>query len=473
MTTQLPSLRTKYGEGIGVELFFEFPEISENEKTFLDADSAAGASSVSAAGVNFNANDYVVIGQPGNERTEIAQVQTASASTITFVGTLVFAHNRGDVIRFIPYNQIAAEYSTDSGVNFNTITAVGIRADSTETYMQRASDLSTYIYRFRFTNATTGLFSPYSGQASATGYADNTLWSVKTRALSQLGEQRGSLIDDQFLNDSVIEARRQADKNPAIFRWSFREKFGVNAATLLAGQWKITAPTDLRDPNTYKNILGIRMGSQNRPCVYQDRVRFNQNYLNVSHTSLAAIANFGDATLTLTSSNDFDSSGAVTLPTGVAGSGLVIVSYTGNNKATSTLTGVTGIPAAGIANASEVWQRATFGLPTAYTIDAGVIYFDVPLIARWDSQNVHMDYYTIIPTMNQDSDQFDEDFWDLYVYFLKWKIASLKANGKLDRNSNPDYQDWISGLGNLIGQQVSGQMINFVPDIEGFLSSVG
>jgi len=471
MSTLLPTLRAKYGEGIGVELFFEFPEIQDNERTFLDADSAIGASSVSAAAVNFSANDYVVIGQPGNERTEIAQVSTATATTITFNGTLVFAHNRGDVVRFIPYNQIAAEYSTDSGVNFNTITAVGIRADSTETYMQRASDLSTYVYRFHFKNATTGLFSAYSGNAVASGYADNTLWSVKDRALNQLGEQRGSLIDDQFLNDSVIEARRQADKNPAIFRWSFREKFGVNAATLLAGQWKMTAPTDLRDPNTYKNILGIRMGSQNRPCVYQDRVRFNQNYLNVSHTTLSSAAVSGATSIVLTSSNDFDASGAITLPSGVAGSGVVIVSYTGNTKSTGTLTGVTGVPAAGFAAGSEVWQRATFGLPTAYTIDSGVIYFDVPLIARWDSQNVHMDYYTTIPTMTQDSDTFDESFWDLYVYFLKWKIKSLKANGRLDRGTDPDYQDWISGLGNLIGQETTGQRINFIPDVEGYLSA--
>ena len=35
---------------------------------------------------------------------------------------------------------------------------------------------------------------------------------------------------DKFLNDSLQEARRSVDQWPAIFRWSFRTKFGVNVA---------------------------------------------------------------------------------------------------------------------------------------------------------------------------------------------------------------------------------------------------
>ncbi len=467
----LPKIRARYGEAIGVELFFSFPEIQDDESTFLDADSAIGASSVSAASVNFSANDYVVIGQPGNERTEIAKVSSGSATTLTFTGALTFAHNRGDVIRFIPYNQIAAEYSTDSGTNFSTITAVSIRADSTETYMQRTADLSTYVYRFRFFNSTTSLYSAYSDQASATGYGADTLWSVKERALAQLGEVRGQLITDQFLDDSVLEGRRQADMNPATFRWSFREKFGVVLAQMLAGQWRIAAPTDLRDPNTYKNLLSIRIGDQNRPVGYQDRNRFNQNYLNVVHTTVASAYTSGGLSLVLTSTHDLGTTGTITVANEAVGDGLITIAFSANNKTTNTLT----ITAASrnIAAGTDVWLRGIFGLPTYYTIDAGYIYFDVPLATAYDGMDAKGDYYTIIPTMNSDSDTFDEPFYDLYVYWLKWKIKSLKANGKLDRDSDPDYKDWISGLGTLVGQEVGGQRIQFIPDVDGYLGAHG
>jgi hypothetical protein len=472
MTTTLCRMRCSYGEDIGVELYFAFPDISDNEKTYLDADSAASVSTLSASGINFSNGQYIVIGQPGNEKTEILQISgTPSSTSINLVSPTTFPHNRGDIIRFIPYNQISAEFSTDQVV-YTAITPVAIRADSSETYMQRATDLSTYSYKFRFYNSTSALYSSYSAIVLATGFADNTIGAIKKRALDQLGEEIGTLITDKFLNDALQEGRRMADQNPAVFRWSFRTKFGVNIGQLKTGQWKMNAPTDLRDRNTYKNILGIRIGKQNRPCVYQDRVRFNQNYLNIANTTLATVANFGDNTLTLTNSGDFLApSGSVSVSgQTLADATLHIVKYTGNDYQ-GNLTGVTGIPAGGLAAGSEVWQTAVFGLPTAYTIDNGIISFDVPLIWTYTGSNVHLDYYLDIPAISSDSDVFDEPFYDLYVPWLKYKIKYKKANGKIDRDGDTDYKDWITGLGNLIGQQTPGQRISFIPDIEGFLSA--
>ena len=474
--TILPKLRCKYGEGIGVEILFSFPELQDDQRTYLGADTVAGVSSLSADGVNFVNGQYVVIGQPGNTQTEIIQIsETPTSTSIALAAPTVFPHNRGDIIRFIPYNQITPEFSTDPGVTFTAVTPVSIRADSSETYLQRTTDLSTYVYRFRFYNSTTTLYSTYSASTTATGYGANTIWSAKDRALRQLGEVRGSLITDQFLNDSLQEARRVVDQNPSIFRWSFRTKFGVVLGQMLTGQWSIAAPADLRDPNSPKNILSIRIGDQNRPVIYQDRVRFNQNYLNVVHTTVATQALSGQATLVLTSTHDLPATGTVYLANNSVGDGLRAISYTANNKATNTLSGV---PVAGTGSinrtvtvGTDVWLRAVFGLPTAYTISAGTIYFDVPLKLDYDGMDAKMDYYSIIPPISTDDQTFDEPFYDQYLYFLKWKIKSLKANGKLDRDSDPDYKDFVTGMADLISQEFPAQRLNFIPDIEGFLSS--
>ena len=53
MATKLPRIRTKYGEGVGIELFFQFPDILSNEKTYLDADLSASSGSCTANGTNF------------------------------------------------------------------------------------------------------------------------------------------------------------------------------------------------------------------------------------------------------------------------------------------------------------------------------------------------------------------------------------------------------------------------------------
>lgn len=468
--TLLPTIRAKYGEGIGVELFFQFPDISENEKSYLEADSAVAASTLSANGINFAINQYILVGQPGNEHTEILQISSVSSTAIGLVSPATFAHNRGDVIRFIPFNQIAAEYSTD-GSSYNTITAVAIRSDATETYMQRPTDLSSYYYRFRFFNSTSSLYSAYSSAASAAGYADNTIWSVKNRALGQLGEVIGTLITDQFLNDSIQEARRSVDQWPTVFRWSFRTKFGVNIGQLKSGEWQITVPSDLRDRNTYKNILSLRMGKQNRPCVYQDRTRFNQNYLNVAHSTLSSAATFGATTLALSNSADFQQpSGSLTVQGQTLTDTYYVITYTGNDMS-GNLSGVSGIPSGGLASGGNAWQQFIPGLPSAYTIDAGVISFDVPLHPQYAGQNVHSDYYTIIPPITTDSQTFDEPFYDLYVSYLKYKIKYLKSNGKIDRDGDTDWKDWLDGATKLIAQETTGQRINFIPDVEGFLSA--
>lgn len=473
----LPRIRTQYGEDIGVEVFFAFPEITDEEKSYFDADAVAGSTSLTASGINFTAGQYIVLGNPGTEKTEIVQITgTPSATSIALVSATLFAHNRGDVIRFIPFNQISAEMATD-GITFSVVSTFNLRPDASESYLQRPNDLNTYSYRFRFENSTTGLFSAYSPIVLASGFADNTVAAVIYRALDQLGEEIDNLITKKFLIDALMEARRIADQNPSIFRWTFRTQFGVVLGQLLSGQWQIAAPSDLRDRNTNKNILSLRMGNQNRPVGYQDRRRFNQNYLNVRHATLKTQVTSGTTTIVLSSTHDLDSSGIVTVANNSIGDGLAVIAYTANNKATNTLSGIpisgTGSIARTILAGTDVWQNMTFGIFSNYSIDNGTISFDVPLSLTYDGQDLKGDYYKQIPVIALDSDVFDEPFYDLYVPWLKWKIKYKKANGKIDRDSDSDYKDWISGLAELIGQETGGQWVNFVPDVNGFLNGEG
>ena len=154
-----------------------------------------------------------------------------------------------------------------------------------------------------------------------------------------------------------------------------------------------------------------------------------------------------------------------------------MVSYTGNNLATNTLT---GIPATGpgsinrtVLVGTNVWQQATFGIYSNYTIGGGVISFDTPLPILYDGQDLKGDYYTVIPQISLDSDTFDEPFYDLYVPYLKWKIKYLKANGKIDRDGDTDYKDFLTGAAQLLLQETPNQWVNFVPDVNGFLNGEG
>lgn len=463
--TQNPRLRIKLGEPVGNEIFFAFPEIQGNEKSFFDADAVAGATTLTASGTNFTVNDYIILGQPGSEKTEIVQVTGATSTTISVTAT-VFAHNRGDLIQFIPYNQITPERSVNAGVTFTPLTAINIRPDASETYLQRATDASTDVYRFRFTNSTTANNSAYSDNATASGYADNSVYAIKRRALTQLGEKYTDLITSEALNDALNEARRMVDQDPRILRWSFRTKFNTDVGDMIAGRWSLAVPTDLRDKNTYKNILGLRLGRNNRPCTYQDDRTFRNNYRNIAHTTLNGAITPASITAVLTQSGDFDTAGTINIAaediTGVRDP----VAYTGNTLLTNTLTGVTGI-AVNHASGRDVWQNATFGLPVAFTIDNGVVYFNVPFDDTYAGENIWMDYYQELQAVNSDSDLLDEPSYDFYVNYLKYKIKYLKANGKLDADTDTDYKEFQKGITGLISQETQGQFIRFIPSTFG------
>lgn len=465
----LPRIRTEYGEGIGVELFFGFPNIQGNEQTYLEENIAAGVTSLPANGLNLSG--YIIIGRPGSEKTEIRLISGTPTSTAIVVTVATsFAHARGTPITFIPFNQIVPERSTNGGTSYSALSAIDMRPDATETYLQRPSDTSTDYYKYRFYNASDATYSAYSDPVIATGLGDNTRGAVKHRALDQIGEEvdPDGLITDSFLDESIMEARRIADQNPAVFRWSFRTQFGVVLGQIYAGQWRIAAPTDLRDRNSPKNVLGLYFGGEHMTVTYQDRQRFNQHYLNVVHTTVATAALEGASSLVLSSTADFEDTGTIYVAGEDADDESIAIDYTANNRTTNTLTVTAADVTRNISSATDVWQRATFGRPTYYSIHDGYLYFDVPLEDDSKGRAMKGDYYKSIPTMNSDADEFDEPFYDLYVAYLKWKIKYKKANGKIDRDADPDWKDWINGIATLIAQEFPAQSIQFIPDVHGW-----
>jgi len=463
--TILPKIRVQYGELIGNEVFVQFPDLRSHEQTYLEADVASGASSITANGVNFSIGQYVIVGQPGSEKTEIIRIHASTAPTstaITLASALSFAHNRGDLVRFIPYNQIVVERSTDAGVSFSALSAIDIRADASETYLQRPSDSSTDVYQARFKNSSDTTYSQYSATYTASGIGDNTFGSIKRRALNELSEKSGDQFNDEFLLGALKEARREVDEDPRVMRFSFRTKMNTDIGDIIPGRWSLTAPTDLRDPNTPQHILGIRLGRNGTKLVYQDVNRFFQNYRGVAHSTLNGSITTISTSIILTSSGDFDESGNIDIAAESISAVVDNVNYTTNTETTNTLGTVTNI-GANHASGRDVWQGASFGEPYAYTIIEGTIYFNQPFDDSLAGENVYMDYYQKLQDVTNDSTELDEPSYDMYVDFLKFKIKDKKAQGRLDPKTDPSFLGWATKKERFITQQSTGQFGYVIP----------
>lgn len=329
--TILPKIRTKFGENVGVEIFISPPQL-DGKFTFLNTDATTSVSSYMADnGAKFAAGEYIVVGNIGAQKTEINRIHAATAptsTTITLNAVSIFAHNRGDRIQFIPYNQIIIEKSTDGGTTYTTLATIDIQPDSTETHYNDTTGLSTYYYRAYFSNSATAKISQTSDAVIATGYAEGTAGDIIDQALESLGEKiDDKVLTKKFLLNALDEGRDEIDNHQNIVRWSFRTVFDYDAGTIIPGQYQLTVPTDLRLPDVYLNILSVRIGKGKNELRKVDKIALNSHYQGIAHTTLNGAVLTADTEIALTSSGDFDASGTISVAGQAVGEEINIINY--------------------------------------------------------------------------------------------------------------------------------------------------
>lgn len=456
----LPKIKINRGAHPGNQVLVSLPDISNNEKTFLSADEAAAQTSLSVlSGANFAANEYVLVGVPGSETAEIRLVASQSATAVV-TDALTYAHSKGEPITFIPFNQIEIDNDTDSAFGSPTTATIAIRPDALDTFYEDIDGSATDYYRARFKHAQGTRYSSYSDSIIATGYEDNTVFSIKSAALTQLGEKIEGIVTDEFLTESLQEGRREFDQE--IKRWSFRTAFNSDIGDIVEGQYSVSVPSTLRNPDTNQNILGLRIGNVGTNIQYLPLRRFQERFIGSAHTTVATQPSVGAVTIVLTDTNDFDESGTIK----IAGDD---ITYTANDESTNTLSGIPdsgdGSITVGHAVGVDAWQNISYGLPQFYTIYEDTIRFDLPFHEDYIAMNIFMDYYRTLPSIDSDADTLDEPEYDMFVSWLKWKIKSLKSQGKLKVETDSDYLEWTRRKFIAIKKDTTGQEIGFSPDI--------
>ena len=465
MTIIIPKILVKRGETIGNEIFVNFPELDTNI-TFLTTDYASGVSSFAIEnGLKFADTNYIVVNNKGNEKCEILQISgSPTVSAMSLVSASSHAHNRGEQIQFIPFNQVVIESSTDN-ITFSPLTTLDLNPASQDTFYNDTTGTATTYYRVRFKNESDTTYSTYSDAILATGYSANSAGQIIQTALSDLGESiDGKVITKRFLFDALNEGRREIDEDKSIKRWPFRSVFNHNLYSIIPGQYKVAVPADLRDPETNKNIIGIRVGKDGRPCDYYDEQAFDNDYMTTYHTTLNGAIVTADTSITLTDSGDFDESGSIEIAGEDIDEVLDSVAYTANTETTNIISGVTGIRAAGHADGIDVWQNAAFGLPTNFTLNDGYIYFSQPFADDYAGESVYIDYYKGITDINSDGDELDEPFYNIYIPWLRFKIKA-KKDKDLDWKNDIDYIAWLNKKEAQIEKNYLGQTIRLRVDI--------
>lgn len=148
------------------------PRLLESERTFLDADYTTLTTLTVVSNLGFAANNYAVVGETGEEKTEASPVSSiTSNTTITLVTAYKFSHNKSTSLYRSEWNQVAIERKLHTSSTWAALVTQDIQWDKLETLYVDSTGDDTYDYRFRFYNSTSASYSEYSPTVSGAGFS--------------------------------------------------------------------------------------------------------------------------------------------------------------------------------------------------------------------------------------------------------------------------------------------------------------
>ena len=450
--------------------------IRDKKFTFLTGDALAGAQTVSVAStigltsLTTASGQVLLIGELGQEKTEIiltGNISTSSGTHISGTGAtlrtvLRFDHPQDTKIYIIDWNRFEARWATTAGGTKGTLMAYpqDIQADQLRSLHNDAIQDSGF-YFVRFNNSIDSTNSRESDAVPYDGYLDNTVFEIKRRALEQLNEEIDEkLITDEFLNRSLWEARREYHQSPG--KRPFRRRFNNDIGNALTGSYRIDLPSWVEKPFTAENVYAVRIGTE-RGMDYIDKKEFDFYYRGIPHSTLALPYTVDTSTsIWLVNGRDFTGSASISVEGTTIGCTRIVGEQNSFYIRTQGKWNASG--------GSDAWEKASYGLPNKFTVFAeptgsAYIYFNRPIDTAYVNQNIFLDAYATVFAFDSDADELDEPDPDIYVPYLKFKIKQRKANGNLPL-TDPDYQEWIIRKNQALNKEYAGTKISLIPDIE-------
>lgn len=430
-----------------------------NRSSSLNTDFASGVSSVTVYGItDFAINQILLIGELGSDGSEIIKTHGSTApsgNTVTLLSATVKAHAKDTKVYVIEYDQIEFYHSvTATGSKTQIGSATTINPNNLEPIFNDTTYTSGY-YFFRFKNSLSSAVSEYTDPIPYAGFSYDTVGYVMTRALSETGSQYSEKLTSQMLIDWLNDMLRFV--RGKLKRWSRYQAFDEVLGQVTLGSNKVAMPTNAYDQNSFKAVDQIRISGEERMS-YIDKKEFDERMENIYNTTVATQPSVGDTSLVLTSSADFSETGSVDVYySGTKHS----VTYTANDQSTGTLSGIpasgTGSITATFAVASQVWQNASEGTPTEFTIFGGYVYFPTLPSSTLVNRSYLMDYYTDIPVVDSEGDTLVGPRMDMALHWLKWNIKAFQESNGTPSMQHPEFMMFMLILNDAKRTETHGQ----------------
>lgn len=270
--------------------------INNREKTYLTEAVAAATESLIVASTDLAAdaassntwkdNDYMIVGEPGEEGSEIMQIKAAvtSATSLSIdregqTGGLRHAHPIGTPVYRIAYNRVRFGHNTkDTEDGINILTTISLQPDDEYTRYEDTANETGYGF-VRFNNEQSGAVSNWSDGVNyeesgiRSSRDPRTLWSMREKVRLLLGETEPDSI---LTNDMVDDALNDKQREIAHIRlWTFLE--GEKSFSSVANQFAYNIPL------TVQKVHGCLFDTQ--PLNYHNRTDWDLSHFDTDQVS--------------------------------------------------------------------------------------------------------------------------------------------------------------------------------------------
>jgi hypothetical protein len=224
------------------------------EKTYLADPISAGATTLAVINNNtFAADDRIMVGEMGNEKTEIVTVSSVSGGTAILSGATVFSHEVDTPVYRLRFDQIKIYRSTtgSDGV-YSLLATLDVDVDNQDlnTYYDDTSGTSSYYYKTTAYHSVSTLESAFSDPIAGSGWRRNQVGSVIDEILDEVGDPQEQHVTRKevlgYFNDVNDDLTTHAPKPYDFLRTRTTLTRTANAIT-------VDFPTDSNgDPTMWK-----------------------------------------------------------------------------------------------------------------------------------------------------------------------------------------------------------------------------
>lgn len=168
------------------------PTTTDLEKTYLSDAVSAGATSLTVKNNDrFAANDRIMVGEMGQEKTEVVTVSGVSGNGTIVVGATVFSHEADTPIYQLRFDQVKIYRSTTTSTgSYTLLTTLNLDVDNADlsTNYDDTTGLSTYYYKTSVYHSISTLESALSDPIGGSGWRRNQVGYIIDEVLRELSD---------------------------------------------------------------------------------------------------------------------------------------------------------------------------------------------------------------------------------------------------------------------------------------------